>query len=1098
MADKITIKAPSQELLKLGPGDLPTGITGESVTEAGEKIIGAPGEGAGLAVPVKPVRQQEGFTEKGGIPSEIANTFRGFNEMITPFFDVPVNYLAEALEAAGVIEPNEDPRDYLNRVVNAEDYEQMVSLIPHVINYGVGKRGSPSYDEYSDRVARTAGQFFGATVPFSGILAKAGQLRSQANKLGENFVDYAKTKTTFGIPNTERYKGSVRQALVDPYAKTPGKAAKYDVLGTGLFGTGYGLVKETGAPEELALAAGLASVSPLAAWGAGGSIVNYIKSGGVFGKAARKYDDLVTSDSKYVPESLKRNPETGTRTDKIKDEFAGEVTKSLESEQSLKNVKRAEELEIAVYDTTGEKVTFSPAEQTLDVPLIGTQARIEKTAPADFTRKNIERKYKVIDAIEQYGNRKFQSPIDDGPLFIYESITGKYTPLISRIDDQTDEVVFNINKLSDPEKGAFPKITDEAGTGDVIRKRIKEYADSIREQANAFASGKGYNNSKPLITTDLNKIDNIADMKSTTTKIETTLKSILDDDSLTQIHPLIKKFLDKKTPTVSFQDYKMFRMEVNDALSKSYNFGITNDIKQLSVFKKELDNMANKFGKTNKDFETFNEWYSQNVIPLESPAIYKVLDTDVSGLGGVTQYKLPKEKVAVSFLKDTNSMKTYRDFFNTQEDGTIMQKVVYDQIHRNAYDSRKAILNADKLNTYLNKNKDVLELVPSYKGFNNFYEELTNPKNAANNLPEGTVSLLQGLVTRQGDLQNRKRLINTNLLYKQVANKFDELEPQKLLQEAIKNPKLLKELKQRLKIEGTGENSVIPGVSQNDLKTTFNANVTSELLKGQQPLSNPTKFLKYLDDNQKLLTSAVGKDHYDDLKIIGESYERILVTGGVEGKAGATLIPKGLLDELADNIGTSLPSIQARIISAAEGRISPRTAGAYIVTRFINAGQTARAEAVFRDAMFDPALAKELAKKIEPNKIKGGFITELGQGYSPVKLNYYFYNSGYDYLGGDIFGDKGQKEIIPLKPPSDKDLPPRQTIEEFRPPTKDPTPIEQPILKPDAFKSSAITPPPTPTGIDTIDVASLFPNDATATAIAKRRTPQAGIGTLPT
>ena len=1097
MVDKITIKAPSEELLKMGPGDSPTGIVAESVTETGEKIIGAPGEGAGLVVPVKGVRQQEGFKEFGGMPSEIANNFRGFNEMITPFFDLPVNLLAEAFEAAGVIEPNEDPRDYLNRVVNAEDYEQVVSLIPYVMNYGLGKRGSPSYDEYSDRVARTAGQVTGATVPFSGILALAGKLRSKANMLKENFVDYAKTKTTFGIPNTERYKGSVRQALVDPYAKTPGKAAKYDALGAGLFGTGYGLTKETGAPEELALAAGLAFVSPLAAWGAAGGLVNYYKTN--IGRATQKYDDVVTSGSKYVPERLKRDPETGTRTEKIKDEFADEVTKSLESEQSLKNVKRAEELETAVYDTTGEKITFSPAEQTLDIPLIGTQAKIEKTSPADFTRKNIERKYNVIKAIEQFGNRKFQSPIDEGPLFIYESITNKYTPLISKIDDQTDEVVFNINKLSDPEKGAFPKITDQAGTGNVIRERIKKYADGIREQANAFASGKGYNNSKPLITTDLNKIDNIADMKSTTTKIETTLKSILDDDSLTQIHPLIKKFLDKKTPTVSFQDYKMFRMEVNDALGKSYNFGITNDIKQLSIFKKELDNMANKFGQTNKDFKTFNEWYSQNVIPLESPAIYKVLDTDVSGLGGVPQYKLPKEKVAGSFLKDTNSMKTYRDFFNTQEDGTTMQKVVYDQIHKNAYDSRKGILNADKLNTYLNKNKDVLELVPSYKGFNNFYEELTNPRNAGNNLPEGTVSLLQGLVSRQGDLQNRKRLINTNLLYKQVANKFDELEPQKLLQEAIKNPKLLKELKQRLKIDGTGENSVIPGVSQNDLKTTFNATVTNEILKGQQPLSNPTKFIKYLDENQKLLTSAVGKDHYDDLKIIGESYERILVTGGVEGTTGATLIPKGLLDNLADNIGTSLPSIQARIIAAAEGRISPRTAGAYLVTRFINAGQTARAEAVFRDAMFDPALAKELAKKIEPNKIKGGFVTDVGDRtltYDPVKLQYYLYNSGYDYLGGDIFGDKGQQEIIPLLPPTDKDLPPRQTIEEFRPPTKDPEPIEQPILKPDAFKSSAITPPPTPTGIGTTDVASLFPNDATAMAIAKRRAPTGGIATV--
>ena len=57
---------------------------------------------------------------------------------------------------------------------------------------------------------------------------------------------------------------------------------------------------------------------------------------------------------------------------------------------------------------------------------------------------------------------------------------------------------------------------------------------------------------------------------------------------------------------VSKEDFKMFSERMNDRFDR---------------IEEKLDNMANKFGQTNKDFKTFNEWYSQNVIPLESPAI---------------------------------------------------------------------------------------------------------------------------------------------------------------------------------------------------------------------------------------------------------------------------------------------------------------------------------------------------------------------------------------------------------------------------------------------------------------------------------------------
>ena len=115
-------------------------------------------------------------------------------------------------------------------------------------------------------------------------------------------------------------------------------------------------------------------------------------------------------------------------------------------------------------------------------------------------------------------------------------------------------------------------------------------------------------------------------------------------------------------------------------------------------------------------------------------------------------------------------------------------------------------------------------------------------------------------------------------------------------------------------------------------------------------------------------------------------------------------------------------------------------------------------------------------------------------------LSNYLYGSGAEISGLNIFNiDKGGTPTpIKIEFPDPKTRPEPVLPKDLRKEKEEVVPTPTPSMDKDIFSpSSKIQTPPTP-NISSVDTASLFPNDATAIAIAKRRTPPTGIGTLPT
>ena len=94
-----------------GEDDLTMGGQGtdieSSLTIPGEKKLD---EDTAFGLPVRPARKD--------MPSILGSKYvdapvYGLNSMITGLLDLPTNLLAEVLEAANLIKPNENPRDYV-------------------------------------------------------------------------------------------------------------------------------------------------------------------------------------------------------------------------------------------------------------------------------------------------------------------------------------------------------------------------------------------------------------------------------------------------------------------------------------------------------------------------------------------------------------------------------------------------------------------------------------------------------------------------------------------------------------------------------------------------------------------------------------------------------------------------------------------------------------------------------------------------------------------------------------------------------------------------------------------------------------------------
>ena len=121
-----------------------------------------------------PARKQATGLAATFFNSPVGAIFTGFNKALSNLTDPAINAVIKGMETAGIVEPGTVNRDVLLRIFNSGDFEQMKTIIPYVLNYGMGDYvGSTSDDSFLYKLMESGGEGLGYAAP---VIATGGVL----------------------------------------------------------------------------------------------------------------------------------------------------------------------------------------------------------------------------------------------------------------------------------------------------------------------------------------------------------------------------------------------------------------------------------------------------------------------------------------------------------------------------------------------------------------------------------------------------------------------------------------------------------------------------------------------------------------------------------------------------------------------------------------------------------------------------------------------------------------------------------------------------------------------------------------------------------
>ena len=1026
---------------------------------------------------------------------------RGFNDIILPLPDAIINVTADLLTSFGKANPEdvdspEKTRDYLNRLFNSGDYEAVQEVIPYLLTMGVGKEIGPSSDQGAVLdVTRAAGQGTAMSTPFIGLSSRAAPLTAASG----NVVGQLSAQQTGNLANI---RTALFEGLFAPYASRATATAATEATLGGVAAVGQEL-EDKFSPLSFNTglgALGLASAGPglfYATKTLGSKIADFLPFS-FFGKALKGYDEFkVAKGDREVTEG-ELGDETVTKASskdlrKLGDEYTGAVQTESGKLATARSGEITEKIDVAL----------TPAEITLDAPLLKTQLSAEKSGTPEFARANEQRKVNNLAGIKEFVQNRFTGDaLEDGPLAILDTATKRVESILARVDKASAEVTSKLAKIAND---ALPtaKLGAREKFGADVRASLEGAIKVAKQDADDFA--------KRLKINDSDQWSGKAALAQAQENLLSGFKFTAKDGTEEGVkgigtragdaalgadlrHPLIKRFLsytdDSGMEQVSFQNWKSFRGQISDALGTAIAKENSTDIQQLSALAKAWDTMGKtpRFKETTAKFEDFQDHYLNNVIlPFQSGIVQKVLTKGKGSQPDSVIYKTSDESVADAFLKDSTTAQKYMELFKDDPAKVqAIQGMLLDKAKNVGFNATTGKLNPEALNKFANSNESVIRAIGLEKQF--FGGKTDKMKSG----PE----IIRSLLARQKQLSDRRAAITKNRMYRLIKSADQKGQaPEVVLAEALnpKNPAILKQLYRSMKKEN-------PLFEVDGTLMAFRASIMDTLMgTADDAVKSPAAFKGRLEkiQNSKLLNGIFAQSHLDDMMLVADAYERVLATGIGEGGAGIT--NASILDALTAKTGTSVAGLSNLARSAREGRVSGKAAAAYVASRAFSAQQSARADELFRRMMFDPELAKLMTAQ-------GPSVGAISPAVK-ARLNAYMFNLGVDY-GEDVMSEEAagpDLEQIQMQPSIQFELP-DVDVPTMLPPTASDDDFAASFAA-DPFFNQNATNSTTSAPIQTASAASpktsvtqLFPFDSTGAAIESRQNQKqqnAGIMSLP-
>ena len=749
-------------------------------------------------------------------------------------------------------------------------------------------------------------------------------LRTTGSELAKNTPI---TGGALGLATTKLYTGAkttteaVVKSLLDQFRKSPLAASVAETAAATGFGVGKGLAEEESPDSELAQI-----TFPL---------VGALTPGAATTVLAKTPSAIAVRAGNKIKEYFGTKAQEDRATKETFDRFAAAYGEPAAQEQ----LRRTQQ----VRDQLGDDFVPSPAEASGSPQLIASQKELENNASGSQLDALVRRKIKNTKAIEGNITKNFPTTGDEAP-FVINTITKKFDDL-SNINNL--QLAKSSGRLDDITKD-FP-IAETAIAGQKLRNILLDKRNIAKEDFNDYVN---------QLNIDMNASVSFAEFKKSFVKMYAPDSKFADVANRPSIYNEVKNF---KQSSIAFKDIQGLRERVSDDLLDALGTASPSSkkIRTLSMMKKDIDTFIDDNVEIlGNKYKMFRNAYKERIINrFEKSAAYSS-----QRLGKTQEYKIADEKVADAFLTNVQSAKQFKEVFTDTASGEIdadallaLESVVLDKVRKTAF--ANDVLDPKKLNKYINNNKQVLEQFPTI----------------LNKLTDSQVAI-SFVSNRVAQLNNRKALIQDNMLAKklmfgQSPIMKGEVDVDKLLTAAIKQPALMKQINARLKTA--------------DEKEALRRSVAKIMFEVNDPALNPAVFKQFLESNKSSLNSVYSVDHINNLNIIADAYVINARTPMPQG-IGATT--PGVVQEATQQMGMSIPSIMSRFYAAESGRTSVRYIASDIFGRFILTKGKQRADALFYEAMFDPNIAKDYAR-FATDKVENKLITK--------KLNGYLFNLGY-------------------------------------------------------------------------------------------------------
>ena len=1001
----------------------------------------------------------------------------GINDMIVGLPDMVLNGVMEGLEKIGLVPENERSRDYLLRIFNAGDYETVKTIIPYLLSFGQGEKvGSTGAYEY----ARAIGAGIGAAVPFIGA---AGRVAHTARAMPGLMA-----KETADLLKDPRWLPILQQSMVRPYVKGPGAAVSIEGTFAALSGAGAVAEKDIFGTQT------------------GGGALAPVLAPAVLAKvlaSAWTYSPLRRTGS-WLTRNIYETAKAGEKnTEVVKTAVGRELAEAYNTAEAKANAAKALELESIVLKDSDAFLTVG--EKTKNPVQLAREKALAQGGDDSYRISLLDRRHQIYDAMRKFYHNVVLQGNDpagtDTPMFIQDKVSGRINPLLKKVRSDQNEVADSIAVASAAEgdTALFPSLQTgtRAERGATIRQAIEGLYKTATARAGAYAEKLGINSA--------NEVADPTAFRNAQTSFKAAGQYSKEDISYQRLPGSVKDFL-KHKESLTFQDWKRFRDQVGDDIGSALAKGQATAVKSLIQLKSTLDNFGTEYGKINKDFQKFNEYYQQNVVlPFQNNTVSTVRAG--SGAGSQRIYQVRDEDVASYFLGSKQDADSYVKLFgNDKLKMEAVRAAALDKIRLGGGLNEAGVLNPTRINNWINKNGDTLQSLGLLDEFKSSQQLLTN------------------LSRRAATLKSRDEKITSNLVYKALLKSTGEGDPTKLLDAALTNVATMRGLRNTV-LRMAREKKGLQGgpwgkANANSIQEAWNRSVIERFMfKKNIDLAADdgiTSFATALQQNERALVAGIGRKQYQNLFVLSDLAARVQSSGKV--RLAGTPATANMIENMTKAFGLSGQNISRSTLAWKEGRLSGRTLGVYFAGKAIGTVQQRRVQELWQKALSDPELANLLTKE----------GVNIGSAEKPVwrprpadikRLNAYLFNIGYPY--GDTPGvdpENRPADTITIKAgpqPSAAPAPaPVQGAPAPAPVQGAPIPatggpqssIEPEQTSADILKQIVSVPSPgasnVPTGgaAENAQMAELFPFDATSAAIERRKTanqiPRGGIQQL--